>query len=69
MADAPLLERRKNKTRVEIACRIDDLIKEKQYKSYSEFALKVGKHQSEITKWVSGSHISLSIRLQKLLLL
>lgn len=56
MADAPLLERSKNKTRVEIACRIDDLIKEKHYKSYSEFALKVGKHQSEITKWVSGSH-------------
>jgi transcriptional regulator with XRE-family HTH domain len=56
MANAPVVERRKNKTRVEIACRIDDLIKEKQFKTYSEFALKIGKHQSEITKWVSGSH-------------
>ncbi len=55
MADASPVERWKNKNRVEIACRIDDLIKEKKY-SYKDFAKKVGKQPSEITKWVCGSH-------------
>jgi transcriptional regulator with XRE-family HTH domain len=55
MAEAPLVVRKKNKIRVEIACRIDNLIKEKKY-SYSAFAKIVGKQPSEITKWISGSH-------------
>ena len=55
MAEASPLERKKNKVRVEIACRIDDLIKEKKY-SYIEFSKIVGKQPSEVSKWVSGSH-------------
>lgn len=55
MAEASPLEKMKNKSRVELACRIDDLIKERKH-TYTEFSKLVGKHPSEITKWVSGTH-------------
>jgi predicted transcriptional regulator len=55
MANASPLDRIKNKNRVEIACTIDDLIKERNY-SYIDFAKKINKQPSEISKFVSGTH-------------
>jgi len=46
----------RNRNRVELACRIDDLIKSKGFKNYSEFAQKINHKPSEISKWLSGSH-------------
>lgn len=46
----------RNRNRVELACRIDDLIKSKGFKNYSEFAQKINRKSSEISKWLSGSH-------------
>ena len=55
LAATPPLERIKNDNRVLLACQIDDLIKEKGF-SYSQFAQKIGKKPSEISKWTSGMH-------------
>ncbi len=55
LAESPPLQRRQNKTRVASACRLDDLIKEKGF-SYSQFAKKMGKRPSEISKWTGGAH-------------
>lgn len=55
LAATPPLERIKNKNRVVLACQIDDLIKEKGF-SYSQFAQKMGKKPSEISKWTGGMH-------------
>ena len=41
-------------TKMTIAARIDDLIKERGW-GKSEFAAKVNKNPSEITKWLSGT--------------
>jgi transcriptional regulator with XRE-family HTH domain len=42
-------------TKMQLAARIADLIVEKGW-SKSEFAAKVGKQPSEISKWLSGTH-------------
>lgn len=55
LAEASPLRRLQNKKRVDLACRIDDLIKDKGY-SYSAFAKIIDKQPSEITKWLSGTH-------------
>ncbi len=55
LAAAPPLERSKNKTRIALACQIDDLIKAKGF-SYSQFAKIMGKTPSVISKWTSGMH-------------
>ena len=55
LAAASPVERSKNKTRVALACQIDDLIKAKGF-SYSQFAKIMGKNPSAISKWTSGMH-------------
>ena len=55
MAEIPNEQRLKNQKKVEIACLIYDTIKERGYSSV-QFAHKMGKHQSEISKWISGTH-------------
>ena len=40
---------------MEISARIDDVMRAKNI-SKSELALKLSKHPSEITKWLSGTH-------------
>ena len=55
LMEAPADQRRKNQKRVEIDCRIYDCIKAKGY-TCAEFAKKMDKQPSEISKWVSGTH-------------
>jgi ribosome-binding protein aMBF1 (putative translation factor) len=45
----------KTKVRMELAARIADLISERGWKK-SEFASKLNKQPSEVTKWLSGTH-------------
>lgn len=47
------LEMEQTKTKMQIAAKIEDFLKIKGW-SKSEFAQKVGKNPSEITKWLSG---------------
>jgi transcriptional regulator with XRE-family HTH domain len=47
------LEMEQTKTKMQIAAKIEDFLKLKGW-SKSEFAQKVGKNPSEITKWLSG---------------
>lgn len=49
------LEMKQAKLKMQLAAKIEDLIKSKSW-SKSEFAEKIGKHPSEITKWLSGTH-------------
>jgi predicted XRE-type DNA-binding protein len=55
MAEANPIEKNKHTIKVAIACRIDDLIKERKY-SQATFAKKVNKQPSEVSKWLSGTH-------------
>ena len=55
LADTPPLLHLQIKNRIALACRIDDLIKEKGF-SYSSFASKLDKQPSVISKWLSGTH-------------
>jgi ribosome-binding protein aMBF1 (putative translation factor) len=48
------LEMKQAKLKMQVASKIEDLIKSKSW-SKSEFAEKVGKHPSEVTKWLSGT--------------
>lgn len=48
------LEMKQAKLKMQLAAKIEDLIKSKSW-SKSEFAEKIGKHPSEITKWLSGT--------------
>ena len=54
LKEATLLEMEQAKLKMQVASKIEDLIKSKSW-SKSEFAEKVGKHPSEITKWLSGT--------------
>ena len=48
------LEMEQTKVKMQIAARIEDLMKARNW-SKSQFATKVGKNPSEITKWLSGT--------------
>lgn len=48
------LEMEKTKVKMQLAARIEDLMKVKGWKK-SQFAEKFGKSPSEITKWLSGT--------------
>ncbi len=54
LQEATPLEMEQAKLKMQIAAKIEDLIKSKSW-SKSEFAEKIGKHPSEITKWLSGT--------------
>ena len=54
LQEATLLEMEQAKLKMQVASKIEDLIKSKSW-SKSEFAEKIGKHPSEITKWLSGT--------------
>ena len=54
LKEATLLEMEQAKLKMQVASKIEDLIKSKSW-SKSEFAEKIGKHPSEITKWLSGT--------------
>ena len=56
LATASPLKKVQNINRIEIACRIDDLIKEKGYKNYTAFANKMDRQPAELSKWLSGTH-------------
>ena len=56
LTNASPVKRTQNQNRIEIACRIDDLIKEKGYKNYTAFACKMGRQPAELSKWLSGTH-------------
>ena len=49
------VEMMQTKVKMQLAARIEDLMIEKGWNK-SQFAEKVGKHPSEITKWLSGTH-------------
>ncbi|MCA0428318.1 MAG: helix-turn-helix domain-containing protein [Bacteroidetes bacterium] len=49
------LEMKQTQVKMELAARIDDLIKNKGWNK-SQFAEMLGKNPSEITKWLSGTH-------------
>lgn len=55
MAESNPLEKAQVKNRMELAARIEDLLIQKKWNK-KEFAKRVGKHPSEITKWLSGTH-------------
>lgn len=55
MDETPPLTKMLMETKMLLAARIDDLIIEKGW-SKSDFAAKVGKKSSEISKWLSGTH-------------
>lgn len=55
MAEVSLEEMMQTKVKMQLAARIEDLMLEKGWNK-SQFAEKVGKHPSEITKWLSGTH-------------
>jgi len=48
------LEMEQTKVKMQLAVRIEDCMKAKGWNK-SQFAVKVGKHPSEITKWFSGT--------------
>lgn len=48
------LEMEQTKVKMQIAARIEDFMKARNW-SKSQFATKVGKNPSEITKWLSGT--------------
>ena len=49
------VEMEQTKVKMQLAIRIEDLMRAKNLNK-SQFAEKVGKHSSEITKWLSGTH-------------
>jgi transcriptional regulator with XRE-family HTH domain len=54
LAETSDVEKAQINNRMSLAARLDDLISAKRW-SKSEFAAKVGKSPSEITKWLSGT--------------
>lgn len=48
------LEMEQTKTKMQLAARIEDFVRAKKWNK-SQFAEKVGKNPSEITKWLSGT--------------
>ncbi|HEV2481614.1 MAG TPA: helix-turn-helix transcriptional regulator [Puia sp.] len=54
LAETSDVEKAKINNRMTLATRLDDLITARRW-SKSEFAAKVGKSPSEITKWLSGT--------------
>jgi len=54
LAETSEVERTQVRNRMALAARLDDLITAKGW-NRSEFATKVGKSPSEITKWLSGT--------------
>ena len=50
-----LIQREQVRAKMRVAARIDDIRQELNL-SKSEFAELLGKHPSEITKWLSGTH-------------
>jgi len=50
-----LIQREQVRAKMKVAARIDDIRQELNL-SKSEFAELLGKHPSEITKWLSGTH-------------
>ncbi len=48
------IEMEKTKVKMQLAARIEDLMRARNY-SKSQFAEKIEKHPSEITKWLSGT--------------
>lgn len=55
MTESTPLEKARVKNRMELAAKLEDLIAQKKW-SKKEFAKRVGKNPSEITKWLSGTH-------------
>ena len=55
MAESSPLEKAQVKNRMELAAKLEDLITQKK-QSKKEFAKRVEKNPSEITKWLSGTH-------------
>ena len=55
LAESSPLEKARVKNRMELAARIEDLLIQKKWNK-KEFAKRMGKHPSEITKWLSGTH-------------
>lgn len=55
LAESTPLEKAQVKNRMELAAKLEDLITQKKW-SKKEFAKRVGKNPSEITKWLSGTH-------------
>jgi len=55
LAESSPLEKARVKNRMELAARIEDLLIQKKWNK-KEFAKRMGKHPSEITKWLSGIH-------------
>jgi transcriptional regulator with XRE-family HTH domain len=55
MTESSPLEKAQVKNRMELAAKIEDLLIQKKWNK-KEFAKRVGKHPSEITKWLSGTH-------------
>lgn len=51
----PISEMKKTKSKLLLAARIEDLMINKGWNK-GQFAEQVGKQQSEITKWLSGTH-------------
>ena len=56
ISDIPELDKRKIAGRMSLAARIDDLRKASGFRSKTAFARAVNKHESVITKWLSGTH-------------
>ncbi len=54
LAEITPLEMEKTKVKMQISARIEELMEQKGWNK-SELAEKVGKHPSEITKWMSGT--------------
>jgi transcriptional regulator with XRE-family HTH domain len=55
LAEITPAEKLRTQTKMGLAARIDDLIREKRW-SKSEFAKKLDKQPSEVSKWLSGTH-------------
>ncbi|SEL91779.1 helix-turn-helix domain-containing protein [Parapedobacter koreensis] len=49
------VEKVQTAVKMRLAAKLDDLIKQRGW-SKGDFADRVGKHPSEITKWLSGTH-------------
>ena len=48
-------EKMQTEVKMRLAAKFDDLVKQRGW-SKGEFAERMGKHPSEITKWLSGTH-------------
>lgn len=55
MGELTLAEKTQTAVKMKLAAELDDLIEQRGL-SKGDFADRVGKHPSEITKWLSGTH-------------